>query len=111
MKTKKIILAAISIITLSFLLNSCYTPSPLYGTWANNDQNKITFIADGTYTAKIAGENKEGTWQTIDNVLVISFDGGNTSITEWEIRGNILYLKDFKVSSDPIQLILYKIAR
>ena len=35
------------------LITSCYTPNPLYGTWTDNDGNKIQFMDDGTFTASV----------------------------------------------------------
>ena len=38
---------------LLVLFTSCYTPNPLYGTWTDNEGNKIQFIDDGTFSANI----------------------------------------------------------
>ena len=47
---KKIFLSLLFIFAMMFIA-SCYTPSPLYGTWSDNSGNKITFISDGTFVA------------------------------------------------------------
>jgi len=54
---------------------SCYTFSPLYGTWADNSGSKIVFISDGSYTATIvntvgSSTNYNETWTVLDNVLI-----------------------------------------
>lgn len=78
------------------MLFSCYTPSPLYGTWADNDGNKITFISDGTFVAKITDSvgniiNYEGNYSVVDNVVVFSTADGTVN-SEWDIRGAMLYI-------------------
>lgn len=87
----------------ALLFISCYEPSPLYGTWADNDGNKISFVSDGTFNAYVldsAGDkvNYEGNWSVIDNVLVFSFtsskvEGSFNTNSEWDIRGSMLYLR------------------
>lgn len=79
-------------------LASCYEPNPLYGTWKDNSGNKITFINDGTYSAKIydpttgVGTDYEGTFSLIDNIIQFGTANGSV-ISEWDIRGSILYCK------------------
>ena len=88
------------------VLSSCAPSSPLFGTWSDNLGNKITFADDNTYTATIAitqifGDNGEylypmtemysGTFSVAENALSLSTDYG-TFVTEWDIRGSILYL-------------------
>ncbi len=85
---------------------SCYTPSPLFGTWSDNLGNKITFSNDMTYTAIIAidrildedgnvlkyeKETYSGSFAVAENVLSLSTEYGSI-VTEWDIRGSILYL-------------------
>lgn len=86
----------------ALLFISCYEPSPLYGTWADNDGNKISFVSDGTFNAYVLDSvgdkvNYEGNWSVIDNVLVFSFtsskvEGSFSTNTTWDIRGSVLYL-------------------
>ena len=80
-----------------FCFSSCYTPSPLYGTWADNDGNKISFVSDGTFVAKVNDSDSnlityEGSYNVIDNVIVFSTSDGLAVNTEWDIRGSVLYL-------------------
>jgi len=101
---KKLGITAVFTLLLSLIFTSCYEPSPLYGTWADNDGNKITFINDGTFNAYVLDStgykvNYSGDYSVIDNVLVFNYtsskdeDGGTFSInTEWDIRGSMLYL-------------------
>lgn len=104
---------------MGFVFFSCFTPSPLYGTWSDNLGNKITFSDDLSYTATIAverqvdedgavvGYTKEtysGSFAVAENVLSLSTDYGLV-VTEWDIRGSILYL-DWTMPngySDPIK--------
>ena len=93
------------VIFSALALFSCFTPSPLYGTWSDNLGNKITFSDDNTFTAIIAVERTvidddynvpvtetfSGSFSVAENVLSFSTDYG-TIVTEWDIRGSILYL-------------------
>ena len=112
MKTKSKIAAFIISLMILTGLSSCYTPSPLYGTWADNDGNKITFINDGTFVAKIVvsststSTNYEGSYSIIDNVIVFSTSSGTQINTEWDIRGSILYLT-WTASGSTMNLSLY----
>ena len=95
---------------------SCYTPSPLYGTWADNSGSKIVFIGDGSYAATIVNSegvssNYNGTWTVLDNVLIFSKNTGSSIDTEWDIRGSMLYL-DWTDDAGGIQsLTLYHISK
>ena len=97
---------SLCVIFSALALFSCFTPSPLYGTWSDNFGNKITFSDDNTYTAiiatgrivdedgnvlKIETETFSGSFSVAENVLSFSTDYG-TIVTEWDIRGSILYL-------------------
>lgn len=84
-------------IALLLFFSACYEPSPLYGTWSDNQANKITFIADGTFIANIKNSvetpvSYEGSYTVIENILVFSTADGYSINTEWDIRGSILYL-------------------
>ena len=84
---------------------SCYSPSPLYGTWSDNLGNKLTFLNDNTYNSTIVvnqvyedgnllhteTEIYEGSFSVVENVLSLSTEYG-TIVTEWDIRGSILYI-------------------
>ena len=69
------ILAVLAAAAALFLF-ACYEPSPLYGKWADNYGNQITFISDGTFVAKIftsdvdeSAVTYQGDYSVIDNVL------------------------------------------
>ncbi len=111
---------------VSFLLSSCYEPSPLYGKWADDYGNYITFTSDGTFVAKIYIEpqdeksetNYQGDYSVIDNVLVFTVsekDGetvSETVNTEWDIRGSMLYLTWTNASnSKTLNLTLYHVSK
>lgn len=123
---KKLGITAVFTLLLSFIVTSCYEPSPLYGTWADNDGNKITFINDGTFNAYVldsAGDkvNYSGDYTVIDNVLVFNytsskFDGSFSTNTEWDIRGSMLYLSWTYTDAtlgvkQTVNLTLYHIAK
>ena len=115
MKNRKKALITILIIFTILILSSCYTPSPLYGTWNDNLGNKITFITDGTFTAKIFDHygqelSYSGDYTVIDNVLIFSTQNGKVINTEWDIRGALLYLTWTK-DSETLYLTLYHTAR
>jgi hypothetical protein len=108
------LLAAVLIGTCLF--SSCYTPSPLYGTWADNTGDKITFISDGTFTATItntAGSSTlyGGTWTVLDNVLIFTKSSGSTVDTEWDIRGSMLYLDWVDDYNETQALTLYHVSK
>lgn len=96
---------------------SCYTPSPLYGTWTDNNADKIVFRQDGTFAATIVdSENTpisyEGNYVVIDNVLTFNImgDSSYSRVTEWDIRGAILYL-NWTTNNQTKSLQLYHTAR
>lgn len=115
---KKIFLNLLPVFTM-LLVVSCYTPSPLYGTWSDNNGNRITFISDGTFVAKVKDQTDkvityEGDFSTIDNVLIFSYqaDGASRSMnTEWDIRGSMLYCTWTFDGSQTVKLTLYHTAR
>ena len=99
------------------LITSCYTPNPLYGTWTDNDGNKIQFMDDGTFTASVKDSSNislsyEGEWTTVDNVLIFSIKGDSSYSrnTEWDIRGAMLYLT-WTANNTTKVLTLYHTAR
>ena len=95
-------------------LASCYAPSPLYGVWADNMGNKITFTSDGSYTATVSvsgsKEQSMGTYTVLKNILTFTRESGTTTSTEWDIRGNILYLNWVDSGGNQKQIQLYKIS-
>lgn len=97
---KKRFLFTTLLLAYVFIFAACYTPSPLYGTWTDNDGNKITFRDDSTFNATIRNTDStlttyEGTWSAIDNVLVLVIKGDTDSYsrnTEWDLQGARLSL-------------------
>lgn len=124
-KTFAAISAFLSIFTC-LALTACYEPSPLYGKWADDYGNYVTFTSDGTFVAKIYTEpqdekseiNYQGEYSVIDNVLVFSVsekDGepvSETINTEWDIRGSMIYLTWTNASnSKTLNLTLYHVSK
>lgn len=108
-------LLLISIFLFSTLLFSCYTPSPLYGTWADNAGSSISFQSDGSFNATIVDSTGTkttytGTYEVSDNVLVLSKSTGSSINTEWDIRGSLLYLIWTDDSGSSQSLTLYHTA-
>lgn len=100
----------------AFLIFGCYTPSPLYGTWVDNSGNTIRFQSDYTFSAKMktssGSEASQGTYSLHNNV--ITFDVENPSYTvvsEWDIRGSILYLTWKSSGDETLSLTLYLSAK
>lgn len=96
------------------VITGCTQPSPLYGTWNDNQGNKISFMSDNTFTASVYDDiSREtiitgGRYNVLLNALTFSTDTGQTLNTEWDIRGNMLYL-DWTLSDGTTKhLILYK---
>ena len=113
---KYILTFTLSLFALILLLSvaGCYAPSPLYGTWADNMGNKITFTSDGSFNATISSsgvkEQSMGSYTVLKNILTFTRDTGTTTSTEWDIRGNILYLNWVDSSGIQSQIQLYKIS-
>lgn len=100
-------------LSVILLLVSCYTPSPLYGTWSDTTGNKITFMADGTFSARIKLEDEnidyDGSYTVIDNVLIFTYESGSI-YSIWDINGATVKLT-WADKDTSINLILYHIAR
>jgi hypothetical protein len=99
----------------ALILVSCTLPSPLYGTWADNKGNNIAFFDDNTFNAKmtVASVAKiyEGNYSVLLNSLTMSCsDIGLRVVTEWDIRGNILYINWVTEDSVSLSLSLFKIS-
>ena len=98
-----------------FVFVSCAEPSPLYGTWADNKGNNISFFDDNTFNARIQGSgvtnNYEGNYTVLLNSLTLDCsDIGLRIVTEWDIRGNILYINWVTDDNVSLALSLFKIA-
>ncbi len=125
---KKISAAIFAVLSICAVmaLTACYEPSPLYGKWADDYGNYITFISDGTFVAKIYIEpqdeksevNYQGDYSVIDNALIFTIsdkDGtavSETANTEWDIRGAMLYLEWTDASKNKkLNLTLYHVSK
>lgn len=115
-KIPAMILALAFAFASAFLIFGCYTPSPLYGTWVDNSGNTIRFQSDYTFSAKMktssGSEASQGTYSLHNNV--ITFDVENPSYTvvsEWDIRGSILYLTWKSSGDETLSLTLYLSAK
>jgi hypothetical protein len=109
-------LAALSAGLIMLAAASCSEPLPLYGTWADNKGNNISFFEDSSFVAVVVSpETKEkmaheGTWTMLLNSLTLSAPSSSLQVvTEWDIRGNMLYL-DWATETSTIALTLYKVS-
>ena len=101
----------LGVLILVFLAVSCAEPAPLYGTWADNGGNNISFFDDNTFNARISGQHYSGRYTHQLNTLTLDCDDITLRIvTEWDIRGNILYLDWTTADSKKLSLTLYKIS-
>jgi hypothetical protein len=97
------------------VLLSCTLPSPLYGTWADNKGNTIAFFADNTFSARITTtsglRSYEGSYTILLNSLTMDCtELGLRVVTEWDMRGNILYMGWTTTDRDTLSLALFKIS-
>lgn len=98
-----------------FSLVSCVEPSPFYGTWSDNKGNTFSFFDDGTFDANIARagstESYGGNYSILMNVLSLDCTEMEMRVvTEWDIRGNILYMDWTSADGNIVSLSLYKVA-
>jgi len=110
------------ILLFSFLLlASCQTePGPLYGTWADNRGNTLSFFDDNTFSAKISNSsnssgpssaNYSGNYSLLLNSLTMNCTEIDMRVvTEWDIRGNILYLNWVTPDGGTMPLTLFKVS-
>ncbi len=96
------------------LSGGCTQPSPLYGTWNDNAGSSISFMNDNTFTASIydsvSGEKimSSGRYNVLLNALTFTTEDNRTIVTEWDIRGNMLYLDWTLADGSVTHLVLYK---
>jgi hypothetical protein len=106
-----LIILALTVLTLI----SCGEPSPLHGTWADNRGNTFTFFTDDTFNISITVsgmpmQNYSGSYIVLMNILTLESDEVELRIvTEWDIRGNILYL-NWPSELGNVALTLFKIS-
>ena len=108
---------ALVLLALTALISiACAEPSPLFGTWADNRGNTLSFYADNSFNASISRPGSarvpyNGNFTLLLNVLTIDCAGVDLRIvTEWDIRGNILYLDWATVDGDILSLNLFKVS-
>lgn len=99
---------------ITSLFVSCNVqPNPLVGAWADNQGNTISLFADNTFLAKITSSGKEstieGTYNVLLNVITFITSSGHQRVSEWDIRGNMLYINWTDDVGNSIPLTLYKI--
>jgi hypothetical protein len=110
------IMPVVVLALLAVLLHvSCTLPSPLYGNWADNKGNSIAFFADNTFNARIFSSgttnNYEGNYTVLLNSLTMDCSRiGLRVVTEWDIRGNILYIVWTTQDRETLSLTLFKIS-
>jgi hypothetical protein len=97
------------------LFIACAEPGPLYGNWADNRGNAVSFFDDNTFNAKITDSagtaNYSGNYTLLLNSLTIDCtEIGLRFVTEWDIRGNILYMEWVKDKDNTSFLSLFKIS-
>lgn len=114
MKMNNRIAFGLLVLSVILFLASCQIqPNPLAGTWADNQGNTLTLLADNTFLAKITSSGKEssieGTYNVLLNVITFVTSSGHQRVTEWDIRGNMLYINWTDDVGNSIPLTLYKI--
>jgi hypothetical protein len=102
METKAVKREAGLIILLGMVFGilSCTEPDPLYGTWQDNTGNLIIFKDSGAFTASVINpvdkqkEEFTGFFSISKNSLSLKITSPETKtlVTEWDIRGSMLYL-------------------
>jgi len=109
---KKVLFLVLGIVCA--LLVGCVEPSPLFGTFADNQGNRISFFEDGTFNAKIQSngqKNYEGNYNVLRNVMTLTCTSETlTVVSEWDLRGNILYINWPREDDTILALGLYKIS-
>ena len=113
MKKFSLIIANILLVLGLSILVGCANPSPFIGTWVDNSRNTITFGAENDFTASIRNASEDlisytGSYTVIQNALYIESDNLNI-VTEWDIRGAMLYLEWTDKDKFSQKLTLYKI--
>lgn len=118
MKNKffKLTLASFVLVLGLFAFSGCYTPSPLYGTWMDNAGNTVRFQSDGSFSAKVKTSSSlasyEGTYIVLDNCLVFEVENPSYKVvSEWDVRGSILYVVWKDSESDTVSLTLYLVSK
>lgn len=113
---KKTVFLALTASFYCIIFAACSEPSPLHGTWADNRGNTFSFFDDGTFSVKITNSggivtNYEGMYSALLNALTLDCTNVELRIvTEWDIRGNMLYLDWINEEGTALAMTLYKIS-
>jgi len=112
-KKKYLIIAVLMAALLS--LSSCYAPSPLYGTWMDNNGTTLKLMNTMDYSMKYVNSqglkaDEQGTWAVQDNVINFTTSSG-VVVSEWDLRGAILYLTWKDNTGTTINMQLYHTAK
>jgi len=110
---KRCFILALGIFIL--LWTACTVASPLFGTWSDNRGNTLSFYEDNKFSAKINSnnviKNYEGNYSVLLNSLTLTCTNETlTIVTEWDLRGNMLYLDWPLEDGSASSLTLYKIS-
>jgi len=114
-KGRKLFFLAFGVICLLWTAAACVEPSPLYGTWADNRGNTISFFDDNTFNARINSngitKNYDGNYSVLQNSMTLTCTSETlTVVTEWDLRGNMLYIDWPREDGNVASLTLYKIS-
>jgi len=113
---KMLVFPAFGAVLAYFLCAACTEPAPLYGTWSDNLKNTFSFFEDGTFNARVSvggasAPTYEGNYSVLLNVLTLSCTNVDLRVvTEWDIRGNMLYLDWVNEDKESLSMTLYKVS-
>ena len=113
---KELVFLALGAGLVCLFCAACTEPIPLYGTWSDNRGNTFSFYENGTFNAKVtvAGgikTNYEGSYSVLLNALTLNCTNVELRVvTEWDIRGNMLYLDWVNEDRASLSMILYKVS-
>lgn len=115
MKTKKRFLIIAALMAALLSLSSCYAPSPLYGTWMDNNGTSLMLMNTMDYSLRYNNSqgikcDEQGTWAVQDNVINFSTSQG-VVVSEWDLRGAILFLTWKDNTGTTINMQLYHTAK
>jgi hypothetical protein len=113
---KHIKLLAVGAVLVCLFCAACVEPAPLYGTWSDNRGNTFSFFEDGTFNSRITTvggvkNNYEGNFSVLLNALTLTCTNVELRVvTEWDIRGNMLYFDWISEEGSPLSMTLYKVS-
>jgi hypothetical protein len=113
---KPLVFLKLSVLLAFLFCAACVEPAPLYGTWSDNRGNTFSFYDDGTFNSKITvpGGIKyvyEGNYSVLLNSLTLTCTNTELKVvTEWDIRGNMLYFDWINEDGNSLSMTLYKVS-